>query len=111
MPKVHRWSISVLISILLTSLGLGASITYVATPSVWTSTTQDSFGLVWHTNQPLSLPLNPQNGGFWTRETVLTGTYEDCVLKYGCIPGKPFKLDLYVFGDGVKYTANGSTIN
>ena len=79
---------------------------------VWTSITADGTFLVWHTDPPTIMDENPQNGGFWTRETVVTGTVQNCVIKYGCVPPvKPFKLDLYVFGDGVIYVANGRNIN
>ncbi len=87
----------------------GSKITYVANPVVWTSITWDGTTLVWNTNPPTTLDKDPQNGGFWTLETVLTGTVQNCIVKYGCLPPvTPFKLDLYVFGDGVKYIANSS---
>jgi hypothetical protein len=84
----------------------GSKITHVTDPVVWTSKTVDGVLLEWNTNPPASVDKDPQNGGFWTRETVVTGTYQDCVTKLGCFPTVPFKLDLYIFGDGVKYIAN-----
>jgi hypothetical protein len=90
----------------------GGKITSVSNPVVWTSITADGGFLVWHTDAPVPVDSVPQNGGYWARETVVTGTVQNCVIKYGCIPPvKPFKLDLYVFGDGVKYIANKSAIN
>ena len=84
----------------------GNKITHVTDPVVWTSKTVDGALLEWNTNPPANVDKDPQNGGFWTRETVVTGTVQECITKLGCLPTQPFKLDLYVFGDGVKYIAN-----
>ena len=84
----------------------GSKITDTGTPYAWTSKTLDGILLEWNTNAPVTIDKDPQNGGFWTRETVVTGTVQSCLIKYGCLPTQPFKLDLYVFGDGVKYIAN-----
>lgn len=89
----------------------GTKILDPAAPVTWTSTTLDGALLMWNTNPPVTVNKDPKNsGGFWTLETVITGTVAACVTKYGCGPAKPFKLDLYVFGDGVKYIANRSEI-
>ena len=88
----------------------GSKITYVATPVVWPSKTADGVLLEWHIDAPVSVDKDPQNGGFWTREIVVTGTVQSCVPTLDCLPTKPFKLDLYIFGDGVKYVANPTKI-
>lgn len=84
----------------------GSKITSTATPYVWTSKTLDGIFLEWNPGAPVTVDKNPQNGGFWTRETVVTGTYDICLPKYGCLPTQPFKMDFSVFGDGVTYQAN-----
>ena len=88
----------------------GSKITYVATPVVWTSKTGDGTLLEWHTDAPVPVDKDPQNGGFWTREIVVTGTVQFCVPTLDCSPTKPFKMDLYIFGNGVKYVANPTKI-
>jgi hypothetical protein len=88
----------------------GSKITYTATPYVSTTKTWDGATFEWNINTPVSIDKDPQNGGFWTRETVVTGTYQACLIKEGCLNTEPFKLDLYVFGDGVKYIANRDNV-
>ncbi len=88
----------------------GSKITYVANPVVWTSKTEDGVLLEWHTDAPVPVDKDPQNDGFWTREIVVTGTVQSCVPTLDCGPAKPFKLDLYIFGNGVKYVANPTKI-
>lgn len=88
----------------------GSKVTYVANPVVWTSKTEDGVLLEWHTDAPVPVDKDPQNGGFWTREIVVTGTVQSCVPTLDCGPTKPFKLDLYIFGNGVKYVANRTNI-
>lgn len=83
----------------------GSKITRLGNPVVWTTKTGNGRLLEWNTNTPIPNDKDPQNGGYWTRETVVTGTYQFCAVSY-CLPTQPFKLDLYVFGDGVKYIAN-----
>jgi hypothetical protein len=84
----------------------GQKIVSVGNPVVWTSTTWDGTFIKWTTNTPVLNDKDPQNGGYWTKDIVITGTVENCVFKYGCIPPiKPFKLELLVFGDGVQYPA------
>jgi peptidoglycan hydrolase-like protein with peptidoglycan-binding domain len=83
----------------------GSKITRLGNPEVWTTKTGNGRLLEWNTDTPVTIDKDPQNGGYWTRETVVTGTYHFCAVSY-CLPTQPFKLDLYVFGDGVKYIAN-----
>jgi peptidoglycan hydrolase-like protein with peptidoglycan-binding domain len=83
----------------------GSKITRLGNPVVWTTKTGNGGLLEWNTNTPIPNDEDPQNGGYWTRETVVTGTYQFCAVSY-CLPTQPFKLDLYIFGDGVKYIAN-----
>ena len=84
----------------------GSKITSTATPYTWPSKTLDGFFLEWKADPPVTIDKDPQNGGYWTRETVVTGTVQECPPELDCLPTQPFKMDLYVFGDGVKYIAN-----
>ena len=89
----------------------GQKITSVAEPKVWTSSTAAGGAtLQWRITDTRQIPHDPQNGGYWTNETFVTGSLDTCVLKYGCIYNQPFTLDLYVFGDGVHHNASPGNI-
>ena len=89
----------------------GQKITQSSQPKVWTSSAGGGkMTIRWHLDPAQNIDKDPQNGGYWTREVVVTGSVEQCVLKYGCIAEIPFKLDLYVFGDGVTHNAETGLI-
>jgi hypothetical protein len=89
----------------------GQKITHYDAPVVWTSVTLDGALNSFQVDPAVQWPEHPQNGGYWTVETIVTGNFHPCVpSKAFCLPGTNFRLDMDVFGDGVNYIANRRNI-
>ncbi|MGK5682363.1 hypothetical protein [Actinoplanes sp. URMC 104] len=84
----------------------GAKVTQVSDPRVTiTRRILAQYTYKWTDQNVTKIDREPQNGGYWTRQTVLTGVMSFCVLKYGCIRSLDIELDQSLFGDGVSYVA------
>ncbi|MDT0351651.1 hypothetical protein [Pseudonocardia charpentierae] len=89
----------------------GQKITHAAEPVVTTSLTKAAgLSVVWKITSKVSNKMDPQNGGYWTQQAVVTGTADQCVLKYGCVYGIPFTMELLVFGDGETFNVRPGNI-